>query len=271
MKKVSIPTGSDKLRTSDVSSEFGSQKGDYSANQFEVVFSRIMEAVGSKKDVDLANALGISPQSVYGVKNRQKIPDGWYAIIADKFDVSMDWLRTGDGEMKRRAAITVPTGAGKTMGHVELVYRMLKGAGREEFNDGELATLSALAAAAGGELPENLQQDQPPEPPAQQVAAQNDHIYGKAPGRRDISIADMLAKTAKVLESDTVYREALYSNIEAFHHGVTMDERVSKMEQQFTQTMASFQSQLDQLRDENQQLRHELEESRAQSSVRDTG
>ncbi len=103
----------------------------------------------------------------------------------------------------------------------------------------------------------------PPSPDAASIS--NDR------NRRSISIADMLAKTAKVLESDTVYREALYSNIEAFHHGVTMDERVDKMEQQFSQAMASFQSQLDQLRDENQQLRHELEESRAQSSVRDTG
>ena len=213
MKKVSISAGKDKPRTADTSSEFGSQKDSFSANQFDVVFSRIMEAVGSKKDVDLANALGISPQSVYGVKNRQKIPDGWYAIIADKFDVSMDWLRTGEGEMRRGAA---PAATERT---------------------------------------------------AQQADAQGCHIYGNASARRDVSIADMLTKTARVLESDTVYREALYSNIEAFHHGVTMDERLGKMDAKFDQVM----QRLDALESENQQLRQELEHSRAQSTVRDTG
>ena len=139
----------------------------------------------------------------------------------------MDWLRTGEGEMRRGS-----------------------------FTDAEQARLV-------NDTVEKLQGWTPPSPDAASIS--NDR------NRRSISIADMLAKTAKVLESDTVYREALYSNIEAFHHGVTMDERVDKMEQQFSQAMASFQSQLDQLRDENQQLRHELEESRAQSSVRDTG
>jgi len=105
------------------------------------------------------------------------------------------------------------------------------------------------------------------ERPAQQADAQGDHLYGNTPSRRDISIADMLAKTARVLESDTVYREALYSNIEAFHHGVTMDERLSKMDSKFDQVM----QRLDALESENQQLRQELEHSRAQSAVRDTG
>jgi hypothetical protein len=132
--------------------------------------------------------------------------------------------------------------------------------------EGEMRRGSFIDAAQArlvNDTVEKLQGWTPPSPDAASIS--NDR------NRRSISIADMLAKTAKVLESDTVYREALYSNIEAFHHGVTMDERVDKMEQQFSQAMASFQSQLDQLRGENQQLRHELEESRAQSSVRDTG
>lgn len=117
------------------------------------------------------------------------------------------------------------------------------------------------------ETVEKLQGWSPPEPPAPQAEAQGDHIYGSAPARRDISIADMLAKTARVLESDTVYREALYSNIEAFHHGVTMDERLGKMDAKFDQVM----QRLDALEAENEQLRHELEQSRAQSTLSDTG
>lgn len=117
------------------------------------------------------------------------------------------------------------------------------------------------------ETVEKLQGWTPPEPPAQQAEAQGDHIYDNAPARRDISIADMLAKTARVLESDTVYREALYSNIEAFHHGVTMDERLSKMDAKFDQVM----QRLDAMETENRQLRNELEQSRARSTLSDTG
>lgn len=95
-------------------------------------------------------------------------------------------------------------------------------------------------------------------------------IYNDRP-RKDVSIADLLAKTARVLESNTVYREALYSNIEAFHHGVVLDERVNKMEEQFGQALASLQEQLREIQAENKTIRHELEESRAASSIRDTG
>jgi len=224
MSESQINSGANsELRTTNESSEFGSEFGSFSANQFEVVFARMMQAVGTKKAADVATALGISHSSVSGSKRRGNIPDSWYGIIADKYGVSMDWLRTGEGEMRRPSE--------------QLPGRFPR-----------------VNAGQGASAPE---QDLAP-------------ISNDA-SRRNISIADMLAKTAKVLESDTVYREALYSNIEAFHHGVTMDERVNKMERQFSEAMASFQSQLDQLRDENQQLRHELEESRSQSAVRDTG
>lgn len=83
--------------TSDLSSEL-----DFEASShFDSVFSRLIEAIGGKRASDLAEALGISQASVSGAKRRGNIPDSWYPIIAEKYDVSMDWLRTGLGEMKR--------------------------------------------------------------------------------------------------------------------------------------------------------------------------
>lgn len=209
-KNISKPDSNDELRNYDASRQPAAQNNDFAASFFAETFSRFQRIIGSTRDVDLANALGISQQSVYGAKSRQRIPDSWYSIIADKYGASSDWLRTGDGAMSRGDAADSPS-------HTE--------------------------------------------------PAPNDHKYGNEPRRRDISIADALAKTAKVLESDTVYREALYSNIEAFHHGVTMDERLSRMDSKFDQVM----SRLDALEAENAQLRHELEQSRAESAVQNTG
>lgn len=94
-------TGKAELRTTNEGSEFGSELSNFSANQFEVVFARMMQAVGTKKAADVAMVLGISHSSVSGSKRRGNIPDSWYSIIADKCGVSMDWLRTGEGEMRR--------------------------------------------------------------------------------------------------------------------------------------------------------------------------
>lgn len=206
---------------------------DTSATTFDAILSRMKLATEAKSDTAFAKLLGLSQSSVSGAKERQSIPPAWAIQIAEKYAVSIDWLMFGHGDMER--------GGGMMFKTAKLPNPQMD---------------PATCADRSGKIePDGLP---------------DSSIYNDS-SRRSMSIADMLSKTAKVLESDTVYREALYSNIEAFHHGVTMDERVNKMEQQFSQTMASFQSQLDQLRDENQQLRHELEESRSQSAVRDTG
>ena len=83
-------------------------------------------------------------------------------------------------------------------------------------------------------------------------------------GRKPLSIGDLLAKTATVLESDTVYRDALHSNIEAFYASVMLEQKIKTME-------ATITSRLDAIEAENAQLRQELEQSRAESAVRNTG
>lgn len=104
-KKNLIDTNSKaQLRTTPQSSEFGSELSHFSANSFDVVLGRMMAAIGTQKAVDVANALGISQQSISSAKAKQKIPAEWYIQVAEASGASMDWLVTGEGEMRRGAA-----------------------------------------------------------------------------------------------------------------------------------------------------------------------
>jgi hypothetical protein len=51
---------------------------------------------------------------------------------------------------------------------------------------------------------------------------------------------DLLEKTAEVLDSDTIYRPALVSNIRAFHYGVREVARMSKIEDDMEEMKASM-------------------------------
>ncbi|WP_084559407.1 LexA family transcriptional regulator [Nitratidesulfovibrio termitidis] len=69
------------------------------AKLFEEKLARIFAATQAKGDTALANILGIKPPSVAAAKKRQQIPTGWVETIAEKFNVSADWLFFGRGPM----------------------------------------------------------------------------------------------------------------------------------------------------------------------------
>lgn len=81
-------------------SDFASFLPPERTTSFEAVFSRLLSAVGGTQ-ADLARALQISQASVSDARTKQKIPPGWLMQIADSHGVSVDWLRTGEGEMRR--------------------------------------------------------------------------------------------------------------------------------------------------------------------------
>ncbi|NCU32709.1 MAG: hypothetical protein EOM23_07250 [Candidatus Moranbacteria bacterium] len=54
--------------------------------------SRLFEATGANTDKEFAEKIGISPQAVYEAKRRNKIPDAWIKITAEKTGISADWL-----------------------------------------------------------------------------------------------------------------------------------------------------------------------------------
>lgn len=64
------------------------------------VLERLIIGAGTKNEPGLAIALGISAQSIYNAKKKNKIPPAWGIEIAKTFGVSLDWIFFGRGPMR---------------------------------------------------------------------------------------------------------------------------------------------------------------------------
>lgn len=71
------------------------------ANDFDDILSRMRAACGVSGDKKLSEELGITYSAITAARKRNTIPPVWYVTISEKNDISMDWLRTGEGEMRR--------------------------------------------------------------------------------------------------------------------------------------------------------------------------
>lgn len=79
-------------------------KTTYSRADSEAILKRLMEAVGVDKIKDLAEKLGLSSgNSVSNAKNTGKIPDWWITTISNNYNISADWLLTGQPPKQRVA------------------------------------------------------------------------------------------------------------------------------------------------------------------------
>ena len=81
-------------------SEFISEFRVERSKSFEGKLARIFEATGTSGDSALARILGIKPPSVTAARKRQQIPTGWVELIAEKYNISADWLFFGTGPMR---------------------------------------------------------------------------------------------------------------------------------------------------------------------------
>jgi hypothetical protein len=61
----------------------------------DAIFERLALATHSKTDAALARALGVTPQSVSDARKKNKAPPAWAMVIAEKYQVSLDWLIFG--------------------------------------------------------------------------------------------------------------------------------------------------------------------------------
>jgi len=78
----------------------------------------------------------------------------------------------------------------------------------------------------------------------------------------DFKMSDMLTKTAEVLESDTIYRTALASNINAFHQAVRNDRTLAEMERRVAhleEKIDAMSRRMEDLEKENQELKRRME------------
>lgn len=96
-------------------------------------------------------------------------------------------------------------------------------------------------------------------------------VYSDQGGVDEIRISDMLQKTAEVLESKTIFRSALASNINAFYQAVKTEEpmrqlrdRMEAMELSLSSQMKEVVRRLECLEEENGVLKKELASREAQ-------
>lgn len=98
--------------------------------------------------------------------------------------------------------------------------------------------------------------------------------YGGVPARAEnIKIPDMLNKTVDILESDTIFRTALYSNINAFHQALHADQNIKDMKAQMEDLKTSMKLQFAEmgerirnLEKENAELKNEEQGEREVSA-----
>jgi transcriptional regulator with XRE-family HTH domain len=76
------------------------------------------------------------------------------------------------------------------------------------------------------------------------------------PADDDFKMSDMLTKTAEVLESGTIYRTALASNINAFHQAIRSERTLMRPEER----MALLEQKMEELANENLELKRRLEQ-----------
>ena len=81
----------------------------------------------------------------------------------------------------------------------------------------------------------------------------------------DWKMSDMLTKTAEVLESDSIYRTALASNINAFHQAVKSERLLARLEERVAvlegreDRWTKFEARMEDLEKENAEQKQRLE------------
>ncbi|BBO78560.1 hypothetical protein DSCW_59770 [Desulfosarcina widdelii] len=78
------------------------------ADDFDKVYGRLKMACGVHTDKEFADVLGIKRQAITAARKRESVPSNWIVAIADKFSVSLDWLKYGIfPEWKRNTALQI--------------------------------------------------------------------------------------------------------------------------------------------------------------------
>lgn len=81
------------------------------SNATSDTLDRLLQGTGLRRDSQLADILGVSPQAVSQARRKGKIPDGWILKVAAQYGLSTDWLFFGQGDGS--ASHTVPDKARK--------------------------------------------------------------------------------------------------------------------------------------------------------------
>lgn len=92
-----------------------------------------------------------------------------------------------------------------------------------------------------------------------------------APRESQINIKDLTYKTIEILASNTIYRAALASNINAFYHSIKMAEDLSSVKTRVDHVEESDKQTKDQIKELAQTIKDLQEENRALKGRRSSG
>lgn len=67
---------------------------------FETIMNRVKETTPIKNMVQLAAFVGCTQQNVSARKTKNTFPEEWAFKIAQKYNLSTDWIMTGTGPMR---------------------------------------------------------------------------------------------------------------------------------------------------------------------------
>lgn len=89
------------------------------------MLERMKTGAGIRSDSELGRLLGVSQQAVYNARAGNKIPDSWVRRVAERCNLSADWLLFGMGSARRDEAAP-GRHAGADCFHADVVYDIVE-------------------------------------------------------------------------------------------------------------------------------------------------
>ena len=204
--------------------------------------------------INFAQAIGITTaNTIYRWEKELAFPPAdILATISQKYGINIHWLTTGHGPMKAEQSLS---DARLDLAADYADDDPRKKAAAAQHSPGRKAA-SHIDQDHGEVMLDNLDLDLNPEPPA------------KSQG---FKISEMLAMTARVLESGTTYAVALAHNIQHFDRAITAESSIDRLQRTVdhqgetiraqSQTIQALQSTMAQ---ESSAMRKEVEELKSQ-------
>jgi hypothetical protein len=72
------------------------------------IIARLKQITATSTDSGLSEQLGVSPQTLSSWKGRERMPYSVCIDLAEQHGISLDWLLTGAGPMRRTAQLEEP-------------------------------------------------------------------------------------------------------------------------------------------------------------------
>lgn len=69
-------------------------------NDFDTIWLRIKTETGLKSLSDLGRIIGKKQPTISASKAKKEFPPGWAYLVAKKFDLTTEWIMTGEGPKK---------------------------------------------------------------------------------------------------------------------------------------------------------------------------